>query len=247
MGGERTLIEILGIRAGDPERRLDAAIKRLRSSIDAKLGPRTGVVSLTVKAPRPVLAQQVTDKLLEELNRFNLQTRQSQAAAERRFTEQRLQEVQADLRQAEDGLQAFLQRNRDFVNSPVLQFQHDRLEREVLMRQQVYTTLVQAHEQAKIEEVRDTPVLTIIEPASLPLEADRRGLLVSALVALVLGFVLSSLWAVGAAFLRATQAPYQDEIERFARLKTEALEDLRHPWRTIRGGLRTHSSDPSRR
>jgi uncharacterized protein involved in exopolysaccharide biosynthesis len=54
-------------------------------------------------------------------------------------------------------MQAFLQANRQWANSPDLTFQHDRLERDIALRQQVYTTLVQSFEQARISEVRDTP------------------------------------------------------------------------------------------
>jgi len=184
------------------------------------------------------VAQQIASHLLEELNRFNLQTRQSQAAAERLFTENRLSEIETQLRAAEDALQRFLERNRDYRNSPLLQFQHDRLERDVQMRQQVYTTLAQAFEEAKIEEVRDTPVLTVIEPPSIALEPDHRGLLIGAVLAIIGALFLSSLWIVGLEFLRLTQAPYEDELRRFAVLKREALADLRNPLRLLRGGHR---------
>src|SRR3712207_7894583 len=50
------------------------------------------------------------------------------------------------------------QRNRDYRNSPELTFQQERLSREVSRVQQLYGRLSEAYEQAKIEEVRDTPV-----------------------------------------------------------------------------------------
>jgi len=240
-GNDGTLLDIYRIDVMPPARRLEAGILRLRGTVQANVVQRTGVVTLAVTAQDPSLAAQLASRLLDELNRFNLQTRQSQAAAERRFTETRLDEVRAELRGAEDELQSFLERNRNYGNSPVLQFEHDRLERELLMRQQVYTTLVQAHEQAKIEEVRDTPVLTVVEPPTVPLEPDRRGLLVRGAVALFGTLLLSSLWVVGAEFLRTTQAPYRDEIERFAELKRDALEDLMRPWRALRRQKRTRN------
>jgi len=92
-------------------------------------------------------------------------TRQSQAAAERGFTEERMAEAQEELRAAENELQRFLQNNRQFQNSPELVFQHDRLQRRVAMRQQVYTSLVQSYEQARIDEVPNTPVITVVEYA----------------------------------------------------------------------------------
>ena len=128
---------------------------------------KTGVVELEVTAGNPGLAQEINQRLIDLVNEFNLRTRQSQAANERAFTERRLEEVRQELRATEDGLQSFLQRNRDYTNSPALTFQVERLQREVSMRQEVFTTLAQEFQQAKIEEVRDTPVITVVEAPSL--------------------------------------------------------------------------------
>ena len=55
------------------------------------------------------------------------------------------------------------------------------------MRQQLYTTLSEAYNQARIDEVRNTPALTIIEPPREPAEPDSRLLLLRALIGLVGG------------------------------------------------------------
>jgi hypothetical protein len=60
-------------------------------------------------------------------------------------------------------------------------------QREVVNRQQVYSTLVQSYEQARITEVRDTPVITVLQSPFLPPEPDGRGLTLSGALGLVLG------------------------------------------------------------
>ena len=45
-------------------------------------------------------------------------------------------------------MKAFLVENRQFSNSPQLIFEHDRLERQVTMRQELVTAMAQAYEQA---------------------------------------------------------------------------------------------------
>ena len=117
----------------------------------------------------------INHRLIDLVNEFNLRTRQSQAANEREFTERRLGRSGSELRTTEDQLQSFLQRNRDYTNSPALTFQVERLQREVSMRQEVFTTLAQALEQAKIEEVRDTPVITVVQRPELPVRPDPGG------------------------------------------------------------------------
>jgi uncharacterized protein involved in exopolysaccharide biosynthesis len=47
-------------------------------------------------------------------------------------------------------------------------FHHQRLERQVTSKQQVFTTLRQRYEEARIQEVNDTPVITRIDLAVPP-------------------------------------------------------------------------------
>ena len=56
----------------------------------------------------------------------------------------------------------------------MLSFQHDGLLREVGLRQSVLTTLVQSYEQARIAEVRDTPVITVLQSPFFPAQNDPR-------------------------------------------------------------------------
>ena len=176
-GQTTNLLDAFKVRGKSPEIRRNHAMEALTDAMTVIASPRTGVISLSVTLKDPVLAQGVARYLIDRINIFNLESRQSQAGAERRFVERRLEEVRRDLRAAEDRLQSFLQRNRDFRNSPELTFQQERLARDVTLQQNVYTTLAQSYEQAKIEEVRDTPALTLIDQPELPVQPDRRGLL----------------------------------------------------------------------
>ena len=92
-------------------------------------------------------------------------------------------------------MQDFMQRNRDWRNSPQLVFTHDRLDREVSMRQAVYTTLVQSYEAARIDEVRNTPVITVMEPPDVPAKPDPRLALLKSLLAGIVGLALGAFFA----------------------------------------------------
>lgn len=229
-----TLADILKIKDETEVLRRDAAVEELTKAVAVGVTPRTGVVSVDVKTRYPSLSVQISRRLLDLLNSFNLETRQSQAAAERRFVEGRLQNVKQSLRQAEDALQAFLLRNRDFRNAPDLSFQQDRLLREVTVQQQVYATLSQAYEQARIEEVRDTPVITVLASPQLPARPDRRGLLKKGFLALFIGGVLGFLVAGWREYMRDAGHDEPDVFDRFSLLRREMREDLRRPWRFVR-------------
>jgi uncharacterized protein involved in exopolysaccharide biosynthesis len=81
----------------------------------------------------------------------------------------------------------FLEANRQWQDSPLLQFRHDGLQRKVTLRQTVLTTLVQSYEQARISEVRDTPVITVLQAPFLPPGPDPRRRVLSAALGIVLG------------------------------------------------------------
>jgi uncharacterized protein involved in exopolysaccharide biosynthesis len=200
------IMTLLEIGEGPEDLRRDEAIRKLRGKINIGVNSRTSVVSFGVTTRWPDLSLQLTERILAQLDEFNQRTRQSQAAAEARFTEQRVAEVRADLREAENALQRFLQANRDVTNSTELQFQRDRLQREVNLRQEVYQTLAQSYEQARIEQVRDTPVFTLVERPQLPTRPKSRGVARGALGGLLLGMLLGIGGALFRRSLAATRA-----------------------------------------
>jgi uncharacterized protein involved in exopolysaccharide biosynthesis len=236
------LIQLYRIKGKTPARRRDAAIKMLAKNVTAAADPKTSVVEMKVTARTPDLALLLSQQLLSLISRYNLESRQSQASAERKFTERRLEEVKRDFREAENRLQAFLQRNRDYRNSPELLFQFDRLNRDVNMQDQVYTTLAQAYEQAKIEEVRDTPVLTIVDPPELPVRPRSRGLLKIELLTLLLGVVLGVTLALTKDVLDSSKTGHREELRELAALRQATLDDLIHPWRPLQRLVRGTAS-----
>lgn len=188
------LADVYRVRDKEPALRRDALIGRLQNVVSVRTSLNSGIIGFSVETPSPDLAPKIATALLEELNRFNTQRRQSQAAAERKFTERRLAELGNDLRQAERMLEAFLSSNR--VNSaPQLRFEQDRLSREVELRRSMYSTMAQSHEQSKIEEVRDTPQITVIQQPEVPSRPDPRMLLGKTLAAATFGAILGLLFA----------------------------------------------------
>lgn len=178
---------LLGVEQGDSILTREAVIADLGRRVAATVNSRTGVVRLTTRLPSAELARAINAMLLGLLNDFNLRTRQSQASAERAFTEGRLAEARQELRAAEDEFQTFLQRNRDYRSSPSLAFTADRLQRAVSGRQQIVSTLAESYEQARIEEVRDTPSITVVERPEAPVRPDSRRLVPLLLLAFVGG------------------------------------------------------------
>lgn len=223
----RSLVEILDPKTSDPKLRVGLAVDKLMSAVDVSVAPRTGLITLAVTADQPRLAQQINEEILLKINDLNVARRRGRVGAERQFVERRLAEVGLDLRRAENTLQEFLRQNRDYTNSPMLTFEHTRLNREVLLQHTMYTSLSQAYEQAKIEEVRDTPLISVIGEPEVPVHANARGRLFSVLLWTALGFAMGVALALGVDALRKTSAARTPEVEELAALGGKIRSDIR--------------------
>jgi uncharacterized protein involved in exopolysaccharide biosynthesis len=222
-----SLIELYGQGATPPEKAA-SAVRKLNSLVATTVNIKTSVITLKASAPYPVLARDVTLRLIDELNRFNLERRQSQAGAERKFAETRLSEAQSELRRAENELESFYAQNREYRSSPHLAFQADRLTRNVSLRQQVYNVISQTYEQSKMDEVRDTPVITIIDKPEIPLVADSRGLVKTTIVGFLLGVGLAMVVAFMQDYFKRKGKSESDELSELAQLREEIRYDFRH-------------------
>ncbi|MBM3317928.1 MAG: hypothetical protein FJY75_08740 [Candidatus Eisenbacteria bacterium] len=109
----------------------------------------------------------------------------------------------------------------DLGRLPELSMEFLRLYREVEIQQALYALLVEMHEQHRIQEVRDTPTIQLLDPPVVPLEKarPRRALIV------VLATLIAFLAGVGAAAA----------ADRWARLAEEDPERRRRLQRLLRG------------
>jgi hypothetical protein len=127
-----------------------------------------------------------------------------------------------------------------------LRFQDERLAADISLQRQLFTTLSQAYEQAKIDEVRDTPVITVVELPEVPVRPDSRGVLLRALGGLFAGMLVGMALATVRAVTQARTVQRSEEFEAFTLLKHETLADFKRPWRPLvrafRGGDATRSS-----
>lgn len=195
----RPLLDLLDLPDGTPAERLDEGVIKLRGMIRTAPNLTTGIVKVAVTTKSPTLSQAVSQRLLDLVNDFNLQKRQSQGASERRFAERRLAEMADSLRAAELRVQEFEQRNVQYQTSPTLRMQHQRLMNNLAAKQTLHTALAQSYEQARIEEVRDTPVITLLEQPVVPVRPDsRRGL-----QKMTFAFVIAVMLGIVYAFMRA--------------------------------------------
>lgn len=149
-------------------RALERLVKRLQNDIELSVDARTGVIHVSAEAPSPQLAADMLDSLIAIANRFAIGNLRGRAHARRLFVEQQAEDARLRLDAAEDSLRGFYDRNRRTQDSPRLQFEEGRLRRRVDLRQDLFLTLSRELEQARIDEIRDTPVMAVLDAPVAP-------------------------------------------------------------------------------
>jgi len=214
-GQPRPLTVLLGAHGSSRDALVQDGVRRLGRLLATDVDSKTGLVTVSVRTRWAAVSASIVERVTQEVEGFDLQTRQSQATAERIFVEGRLADAKAELRDAEDHLQAFLASNRQYRDSPALLFEYDRLSRAVTNQQQVATTLQQDYEQARIDEVRDTPRIIVVEPALVPARPDPRRIVLRTLLAMLVGVVLGWPLAIGIEGSARLAASQPEEAKEF--------------------------------
>jgi uncharacterized protein involved in exopolysaccharide biosynthesis len=180
--------------------RVTEAVIALTRESTVSVNPRTSIIELRVSSRYPTGAAMVARQFLVELNRFNLETRQSQARERRRFVADRLREAQDSLARAERRQQDFLLTNRgNFRGAPTLDAEYERIQRQIQGYQDLYSNFRREYETARVDEINDTPVITIIDSAAVPLKTSAPRRLVTIVVGAMFGifFAAAILFAEG--------------------------------------------------
>lgn len=230
---KRSLASLFGIHDQPPAFALSRTVKELRSRISASGNPRTAVISVAVKAPSPELGRQILQNVLQQMDAYYANDRRQKATAERDFVEKMLNDAGVALAQAEERLSTFRQVNREYQSSPALTLENDRLTRGVRMRQQIYTAMQQSFEQARIEELRDLPSITVLDRPEEGTASDKRTALQQMLFGLIAGLMVGIVLAfihIRTREIRKAGTPAYNE---YSALKKETVASFARPWRAI--------------
>ncbi|HEY4756803.1 MAG TPA: hypothetical protein VIH28_12150 [Ignavibacteriaceae bacterium] len=136
----------------------------IRSNVDRL----TKILNLTVTMPESNLAADVANKIAESLDLYVRTKRKSYASEQRFYLEKRTAQVKDSLSFVEEKLKSFREQNRVVLQSPALLLEQGRIMREIEILNAVYIELTKQLEIAKIDDIRETPIVNIKEWAKDP-------------------------------------------------------------------------------
>lgn len=151
-------------------------------------------ITITVSA-FPLLSQQIVEAAYKSILTYSTKVTNIKAQEKRKFIEGRLLSVKEDLEYAENQMQIFLEKNKD-LNSPALIIKQDRIERSINLYAQLYLSLSDQLEIAKIDEKDFTSSVFLLDNSTLSSYKDGRSLLESIILILIIVFISATSWEV---------------------------------------------------
>lgn len=194
--GKMDLVRYWKITGESPQHEYEQALKVMREQLEVLLDNRTSVISISIETKEPRLSADIVNNITGELDRFMRSKRLSNASEQRKWIESRMTEVKQDLDKSENALKDFREKNRRPNDSPLLLLEQERLIREVQINSTVYIELKKQLEVAKIEEIKNIPIISVMDSArpSAYRESPKRRNIV--LVSFFLAGLFSALFVV---------------------------------------------------
>jgi uncharacterized protein involved in exopolysaccharide biosynthesis len=224
-----TLLTLLDPPGGSEPLKRMAALDQLKRRLSTTLAERSGIITIQASMPSPELAYATIDRTVALVNEFNSARRRTQAAAERQFAERRVSEVRGEIGALNDRWLQFLKSNRAYTSNFEQSFENERFAREAEVQKTVLAMMLNTYEQAKIDEVRNTPVITVVDHPLRPARPDPRGLAVKLAIGLLVGLFLGVLLVLWKEFARIVGGGSSagEEYLRYAAARDATLADLR--------------------
>lgn len=148
----------------------EKAISMFYNHIDVLEDRLTGLIRITSTFEDPYIAASIANFIGDEVQNYIQKENSAQSKKEKIFISDRLLVVKQELEFAELQLKNFKERNRGYEESPDLFMNFSRLFREVEAKKEVFLTLQKQLELARIDEVKKSPILHVLDRAIPPLE-----------------------------------------------------------------------------
>jgi uncharacterized protein involved in exopolysaccharide biosynthesis len=147
-------------------------IEILTAQLSIEYNDKDGYISLSAKMPEAKAAAQMVQKaqvlLQDAITDFETQKTKDQLD----FVEERYAEKEKEAKAAQEKLAQFRDRNKN-VSTATAQTEQERLTAEYNLVYGVYSELAKQLETQKIQVKENTPVFTVIEPVSVPIDRSK--------------------------------------------------------------------------
>jgi uncharacterized protein involved in exopolysaccharide biosynthesis len=168
--------------------------KLVEKMITTNVDRMTKTLNVTVTMPEAQLSADVANAIVNSLDLYVRTQRKSYATEQSYYLEKRTAQVKDSLTIAENMLKTFREQNRITAQSPKLLLEQGRLMRNVEILQTVFVELTKQLEIAKIDQIKDAPVLNVKEYAKNPVIKAGPRRASSLIIIMFFSLLLSSIY-----------------------------------------------------
>ncbi len=142
-------------------------LKVISESVSLAVDKKEGYITLNVVGSEPIqtaeLAMKAQQLLQDEITRFRIEKSQS----ELEYIQARYDEIKREAESYQEQLAKITDKTKDLTTTRD-RIEQDRIQSKYSIANSIYTELSKQLEQAKLQVKRDTPVLTVIQPVTVP-------------------------------------------------------------------------------
>jgi uncharacterized protein involved in exopolysaccharide biosynthesis len=168
----------------------------LRENVNARLDEETGFISVSARMEDPLVAAQVASFAIRELTNYLIDYRTKKLKTDLEYTKEQLVKAELRFEEAQINLAKFRDSNQGILTASA-RTEEQRLDSEYSIAFNLYNTLTQQYEVAKLELQEETPLFKTLEPVQVPLSDE-----VSGFNTLIMFTFLSLFGAIGWIVLR---------------------------------------------
>ena len=175
-------------------------IEDLELQISLTVNAKEGFISISASFPEAKASAEMALKAQQLLQEYALQFKTQKSMEQLNYINERYAEKQGEFNQIKIALARFQDQNTG-INTALGRTKLLQLQSEYDLTFTVYSELAKQLETQRLQVKKDTPLFTVLQPVSIPLEksAPKRALIL--VVYLFLGFVLSLGYVLGKKYL----------------------------------------------
>ena len=184
-----------------------SVISTLKQNISASLDESSGIVSVSVTLPDNVAAAAVTEYTIKELTDYLTEYRTEKVLRDLTFVEEQLATAEARFEEAQLTLAEFRDSNQGMLSARA-QTEEQRLNSEYQIAFNLYNSLTQQYEEAKLKVQEETPVFKTLEAVQVPLQDETSGAMI-----LIVFIMLSGIGSIGWIFVHPLIEQFKNAVE----------------------------------
>lgn len=146
-------------------------LRKIRNRITTTQNSETGVVTISVEMRDPVITAEVADQVVQMLSEYITENRTEKARQDLEFIEKQFENAKTRFEEAQRELAAFNDANRGQLTA-MARTEEQLLQSRYNLNFNLYNSMAERLEEARINLQEETPVVNILEPAAVP---DKRS------------------------------------------------------------------------